>query len=101
MGNGQCHDCCGNEPGKWYPHPCVETPEEEGHQPNCAIAKSLESLGEKVVYATLTDEMKKKKVAECLVKLVVDTIAGVKWPESTIARKVQEDYWKEHGKETN
>lgn len=52
MGNGQCHECCGNEPGKWYPHPCVPSPQHEGHAPNCDLAKALLELGQDVIFRT-------------------------------------------------
>jgi hypothetical protein len=53
MGNGQCDECCGNQPGEWAPHPCVPTPAHEGHEVGCGLAKALEELGEKVIYKTL------------------------------------------------
>jgi len=53
MGNGQCNECCGNEPGKWAPHPCVPTKEHEGHYPPCPLAEALKELEESVIYRTL------------------------------------------------
>ncbi len=50
MGNGQCDDCLGNEPGAWAPHPCVPTKEHEGHELDCPVAMSLEELGATVIY---------------------------------------------------
>jgi hypothetical protein len=44
MGNGQCHDCCGNQPRKgWWTNTV-------GHRRGCALALAIESLGAPVVW---------------------------------------------------
>lgn len=58
MGNGQCPECCGLQPGRWAsrslrpPHPCAPTPAYEGHKPGCVVARALEDAGEAVTYKT-------------------------------------------------
>lgn len=98
MGNGQCPECHGSEPGKWAPHPCVKTKDEEGHQPKCSLAESLEELGEKVIYALLTKEMKEDWVKENMLKLYCDTLLGKEFPEGSLGRTIQEEYWKKYGR---
>ena len=44
MGNGQCHECCGNKPRKGWWTDTV------GHAPTCKLAKAIESLGGKIVW---------------------------------------------------
>lgn len=60
MGNGQCPDCFGKAPGKWYrapggfrpAHPLAPTPGHEGHAPGCPRAAAIVELGGDVVYRT-------------------------------------------------
>lgn len=54
MGNGQCDECCGLAPGKWFskthPHPVCRSKRDEGHMKGCKVAEAITSLGGKVVY---------------------------------------------------
>lgn len=45
MGNGQCHECEGCRPGKFWGH------YEFGHKINCALALALDELGVNVIWA--------------------------------------------------
>ena len=44
MGNGQCPDCCGSQPGKWDFRPECK----EGHKFDCLLAGALSSFGDDV-----------------------------------------------------
>lgn len=44
MGNGQCHECCGQKPrAKWWT-------DKVGHRKDCMLAMALEELGQKVTW---------------------------------------------------
>jgi len=44
MGNGQCHECCGNKPRHGWWTPTI------GHRKGCKLAICLEELNVKVVW---------------------------------------------------
>lgn len=96
MGHGQCPECCGGQPDKWFPHPCYDSKDEEGHQPDCKLAKSLEDVGEKVSYALITQKMKNDKNKEQWMDFVCMTVLGIKAKKNSIGRKLQEEYWKKY-----
>jgi hypothetical protein len=58
MGNGQCPECQGMQPGGWYRppeslRPCspfAPTPEHEGHERGCELAEAIESADWPVKY---------------------------------------------------
>jgi hypothetical protein len=57
MGNGQCPECCGMNPGIWYssirPHPVALTPGHEGHIRGCELAEAIEEVGGVVKFRTV------------------------------------------------
>jgi len=68
MGNGQCHECYGHKPrnGWWT--------DTVGHAPTCKLAKSIETLGGKVVW-----ERKNHSKAARTRGLVVANLARCAW----------------------
>tara|TARA_R110002126_G_scaffold182843_3_gene331464 strand:- start:2353 stop:2646 length:294 start_codon:yes stop_codon:yes gene_type:complete len=59
MGHGQCDDCCGLSPNKYWHLTCGD---KQGHKLHCEFAKVLIDMGEKVFFIgdELDPEVQKK-----------------------------------------